>query len=241
MKESISALVISILALLLMALQLLGIVEVNNQALVLLGIALVPWLLPFLKSLKLPGGAEFEFQQRLAQMEKKVDVIEENAPLPGKRFADAPSVTDVSPPPPLTTPRRETLLDQSAPLPAGDLKTDPEDPNKGKFGGSPKASGRVLEAVIKPAYGPRSSACDVEIRVRSTEPARPLTGKVKFYLHPSFGRWKQYSVDVKAGEAKDEITSWGAFTIGVEADEGATRLELDLTKVHGGTKSFYEE
>ncbi len=65
-------------------------------------------------------------------------------------------------------------------------------------------------------------------------------GKVEIYLHPSFGRWAHYKVDAVDGIAQDTITSYGAFTIGAEILEDHTRLELDLTRVDGGTQSFYE-
>ncbi len=114
------------------------------------------------------------------------------------------------------------------------------DPHKGQFGGSPQANGRVLEAVIKPAAGPRSAKCDVLLRVRSTEPSRPLSGKVTFFLHPTFRDKQQVDVVVVEGFAEYKITSWGWFTAGAAADDGKTRLELDLRNVEGGTKRFYK-
>lgn len=120
---------------------------------------------------------------------------------------------------------------------------DPDDPNKAKFGGSPAAGGRLLQATIKPmgGSGSRSSACWVELTVSSTDPAKPLTGLVTFFLHPSFGRYERYDIKVENGVARDTILSWGAFTVGAKTDGGETKLELDLSGVPGGTKSFYEE
>jgi len=115
-----------------------------------------------------------------------------------------------------------------------------KDPNKGQFGGNPKANGRQLEAKITKLAGERSAAANVHIRVFSTDPAKPLTGKVTFYLHPTFGRYAKYSVTAKGGVAEDEITAWGTFTIGVEADGRKTLLELDLMEVPGGSRKFYE-
>lgn len=114
------------------------------------------------------------------------------------------------------------------------------DPNKGRFGGSPEAHGRVLEATITPV-SPRSAACRVTIAVKSTDPRRPLSGLVRFYLHPTFGRYTAYDVDVVDGVASDAFTSWGAFTVGAEADKGTTKLELDLVTVSGGTPRFYAQ
>jgi hypothetical protein len=119
---------------------------------------------------------------------------------------------------------------------------DPDDPNKGQFGGAPQANGRRLSAKITPLAGLRSARCRVTIRVESTDPARPLTGKVKLYLHPTFGDASTYELDVVGGVAEDnEIVSYGAFTIGAEADGGTTKLELDLMDVPGGTTRFYEQ
>lgn len=118
---------------------------------------------------------------------------------------------------------------------------DPDDPNKGQFGGSPERNGRRLRAVTKPLAGPRSARCGVNIRVESTDPARPLTGTVKLHLHPTFGEWYTYDLDVVRGVAADDIVSYGAFTIGAVADGGATRLELDLMDVPGGTEQFYAQ
>jgi hypothetical protein len=124
--------------------------------------------------------------------------------------------------------------------PGGKPGPDPDDPNKGHFGGSPTANDRVLEADIVPVSGEKSPACRVHFWVRSTNPAKPLTGEVKFYLHPTFSRWASYEIPVENGVAEDSIVSWGAFTIGAEVEGGATKLELDLMDVDGGTAKFYD-
>jgi hypothetical protein len=77
--------------------------------------------------------------------------------------------------------------------------------------------------------------------VVSTDPARPLAGDVVFHLHPTFGPFSRYTVKAKGGVAEDIFVSYGAFTVGAEADGGATCLELDLMDVEGGTGRFYEE
>src|SRR5882762_6327695 len=58
--------------------------QLDSTTLVLLVIAAVPWLFPFLKSLTIPGGAVFEFREQLREVEKKVDVIEDRGLLPGR-------------------------------------------------------------------------------------------------------------------------------------------------------------
>lgn len=119
--------------------------------------------------------------------------------------------------------------------------TNPDDPNKGRFGKSAEANFRKITATITPAAGPKSSRCEVRVKVQSTDPENhPLKGKVTLHLHPTFGKWTKYDLDVRGGLAEDKLISYGAFTIGAEADGGETRLELDLVDVPGGTKAFYE-
>ena len=183
----------------------------------------MPWLFPFLKSLTLPGGAVVEFREQLREVEKKVDVIEDRGLLPGR------------PEPPHAGARQITTRA------AAEQDKWNTDPNRGKFGGTPEANGRILEAKIEPAAGPRSAACNVVLSVRSTDPANPLVGQVEFYLHPTFGTRAQYDVPVVNGVASDKITSWGVFTVGAVADDGKTRLELNLADVDGGTPKFYSQ
>ena len=78
-------------------------------------------------------------------------------------------------------------------------------------------------------------------RVESTDAQRPLSGEVTVHLHPTYKRWMEYKLDVVDGIAKDEFDALGTFTIGIEADGGATKLEVDLADVKGGTKKFYEQ
>lgn len=115
------------------------------------------------------------------------------------------------------------------------------DPNKHAFGDSNAANGRVLEATLAPAFPdqPQLEACWVTLVVRSTDEERPLSGSVTFHLHPTYSP-PVFTAPVKDGEASLSLQAWGAFTVGVEADEGATRLELDLAKVPGGPRAFYE-
>jgi hypothetical protein len=153
------------------------------------------------------------------QVDRKIELIEDLGNLPGSKKGLAPAL-------------------------AVDTEKDDgwnTDPNKGQFGGAPEANSRVLEATITPAAGPSSAGCSVLIRVRSTDTAKPLTGDVTFYLHPTFGKWARYTVPVKGGKAEDTITSWGSFTVGAVADNGDTRLELDLASVAGGTTKFYAQ
>ena len=226
MRNRTSEIVISAAAVVLAAVHMFfpDQLRLDSTTLALLVIAAVPWLFPFLKSLTLPGGAVFEFREQLRAVEKKVDVIEDRGLLPGR------------PEPTHATARQVGTRDASE---DDQWNTDP---NRGKFGGNPEANGRVLEAEIEPAVGESSAACNIVLSVRSTDTTnRPLTGKVTFHLHPTFGARKQYDLPVVNGIARDKITSWGVFTVGAVADEGKTRLELNLANVKGGTLKFYSQ
>src|SRR5262249_29716787 len=122
----------------------------------------------------------------------------------------------------------------------GKEETNEDDPNAGKFGGQPEAHGRRLEARIEPLAGPDEALCQIYLTVRSTDPDRPLKGTVRFHLHTTFRAREEDALKVKGGRAKEEFPAWGRFTVGAEADDGATRLELNLRDVPGGTDAFYE-
>lgn len=110
------------------------------------------------------------------------------------------------------------------------------DPNRGQFGDAASANGRELSAQVQ-ALDEAGSTCAVTIRVRSLDPAKPLTGTVKIHLHPTFHSMVR-EVPVVDGEAELRIVAAGAFTIGAEADGGATRLELNLADLPGLPPEF---
>ncbi len=114
-----------------------------------------------------------------------------------------------------------------------------QDPHRNQFGGFNQANGRVLTAKIEPILGDDAEPCRVHLEVRSTDPARPLSGKVRLFLHPTFTN-NEFDVDVKDGVAAFDIVSFGVFTVGAVADGGQTRLELNLSSVAGGTSAFYK-
>jgi hypothetical protein len=178
-------------------------------------------------------GFGIEVEKDVKQLKKDVRGVEsavgdlEKDVGPGSKTAIAP--TTAAP----------LVIDSAATTNAPSVDSD--DPNKGQFGGLPEKNDRKLTATIEPIAGPKSSACRVNIRVLSTDPARPLIGKVKLHLHPTFGQRRSYEIEAKGGVAEENIRSYGAFTIGAEADDGKTRLELDLMNVRGGTERFYEE
>lgn len=128
----------------------------------------------------------------------------------------------------------KALDDESFETHAGPSADNPEsewnsDPNLGRFGGAPIARDRELSAQVQP-LDEAGSTCAVTIRVRSLDPARPLTGTVTIHLHPTFHSMVR-EVPVVDGQAELRIVAAGVFTIGAEADGGATRLELNLASL----------
>jgi cellulose biosynthesis protein BcsQ len=115
------------------------------------------------------------------------------------------------------------------------LLVDPDDPNKGRFGGSPIASGRKLAALVEP-LSEDWFAVTLEV---SRFGGESLEGIVEFHLHPTFARSVE-RVEVKDGKASLRLHAWGAFTAGAVADDGMTRLELDLAEDPSLPRKFRE-
>lgn len=114
-------------------------------------------------------------------------------------------------------------------LQAASAPFDPDDPQKGRWGGLAKRNGRELSATVMELSG---GLFQLTLLVSATTGA-PLTGNVEFHLHPTFAK----PVIVKeavGGMAKLTLKTWGAFTVGAVADDGRTTLELDLA----ANKSF---
>ena len=100
-----------------------------------------------------------------------------------------------------------------------------DDPQKGQWGGKAERNGRRLEADYEPLD---DDWVNVTLRVVTTDPARPLTDKVRFHLHDTFRR-NIVTVKPSKGVAEIERYAWGAFTVGAEVEgEPDTFLELDL-------------
>ena len=119
-----------------------------------------------------------------------------------------------------------------------------EDPRNGEFGRCAVGNGRLLTAKILRTYydkSENSDLCDLRIDVIGLPGEPPLNGFVKYYVHPSYTR-THYRIDVEDGYASLEMESAaGAFTVGVLADGGDTRLELDLATIPGAPSTFYPQ
>jgi hypothetical protein len=120
-----------------------------------------------------------------------------------------------------------------------DSNESPSDPNKGKFAGCAVSNHRQLSATAVRSL--TSGLTTIRLSVSSTDPEKyKLTGPVTFVLHPTFEP-SQVKVEPENNVAELEIDAWGAFTVGVVADGGRTRLELDLASVVGAEESFYKK
>lgn len=138
----------------------------------------------------------------------------------------------------ITIPTIEQVDQLHEPLPDNKpgITTDPNDPQKNKWGGIAKRNGRELKATVTPTPG-TIPLYKIQLTVTSTSAFQPLSGKVKFHLHPSFPNHVQ-EVAVINGKAELQLISYGSFTVGAEADNGETTLELDLADIEGTTEHF---
>ena len=103
---------------------------------------------------------------------------------------------------------------------------DPNDPEKGQWGGQSEGHGRHLTYVAH--GGSREDGyLTLELVIEGLAGSPPLEGAVRFHLHPTFNRSTRV-VLAKRNRASVTCNAYGAFTFGVSADEDATRLELDL-------------
>jgi hypothetical protein len=117
--------------------------------------------------------------------------------------------------------------------------TNPADPQEGRWGGQPVSNGRRLSAVVKPLPGDEDFF-RLRIEVASTdETNNPLTGKVYFHLHDTFDE-PDPVVKVRDGRAVLNLVAYGAFTVGAEADDRKTRLELNLAELDDAPRKFKE-
>lgn len=125
-------------------------------------------------------------------------------------------------------------------LAAAELATpnDPHDPWKGVFGGTTRNNDRELLAEVEP-MSTSSSLYSIRLMVRSLHPeTNPLNGAVQFFLHPTFRNDKPVVTVGPNGLAELDLKAWGAFTVGALADDGKTKLELDLSELETAPEEF---
>jgi hypothetical protein len=112
----------------------------------------------------------------------------------------------------------------------------PDDWVKGMFGGSPVQANpyREMSATVRPVEG--SNYFEVALRFASSNPS--ASGEIAFFLHNTFAQTTQVARVDSRGEASLRIFAWGAFTVGLLADSGATQLELDLAQLRDAPQEF---
>jgi hypothetical protein len=116
---------------------------------------------------------------------------------------------------------------------------NPADPTKGLFGRQSSVTdpfNRTLSATVKAVPG-AGEWFEIDLLVASADP--PLEGDVVFFTHPTFPEPYE-KVRAVNGEARLQLFAYGAFTVGVLADDGETMLELDLATLPDAPKAFRE-
>jgi hypothetical protein len=118
------------------------------------------------------------------------------------------------------------------------MALDPEDPQKGRWGGLAQHNFRQLTALVTPASRRGAKWFNIDLEVSSTDPdAHPLAGNVRFHLHHTFPNPKR-TIRVIDGRARLRLLAYGAFTVGAEADKRQTQLELDLSTLPDAPQAF---
>jgi hypothetical protein len=115
----------------------------------------------------------------------------------------------------------------------------PDDPAKGVFGGKASVQSpgtRDLTATVRPVRGD-SHNFKIDLVLTSGDPK--LRGEVVFFYHPTF-EVSHERVRVAGGEARIRLYAYGAFTVGVLADDGRTELELDLSELPDAPADFLD-
>ncbi|BAP29088.1 uncharacterized protein CHSO_0051 [Chryseobacterium sp. StRB126] len=107
--------------------------------------------------------------------------------------------------------------------------TNPDDPQKGRFGGRDHMNGRTLSVSYRDSNIP--GFLDLIIRVTADHEENKLKGYLYLFLHDSFPK----SLIKIEAEGKTEVSydvvSYGAFTVGAIVDNGATYLECDIAEL----------
>jgi len=121
MMNKLVLVIFSFICLALLCLKLVANVAVDSTAVLLLTLAGLPWIFPYLKGLKLPGGFEFEFKEQIQDVKRLVEAVKNDVKEQVEDLVSEPEeqpiavVTEdrhdvvASPPPPLE-PKEITVL-----------------------------------------------------------------------------------------------------------------------------------
>jgi len=112
---------------------------------------------------------------------------------------------------------------------------DPDDPQKGRWGGESEYNGRALTAGVREIS---ADYFEITLDVCATND-QPVEGDVTFHLHHTF-KPDVRKVEAAKGHASLQLVGWGAFTAGAVSDNGRTTLELDLSEDSSFPETFRE-
>lgn len=188
------------------------------------GIISLAFFLPRLQNLTIKD-ITISVKEELEQVKEQLNEMEEKSTDVGGKQGSNPNPEE------LKKSKRSMIHDIQ-----GKTKINPDDPQKGLWGGSSKSKGRELSATVKPLS---LGFYSIRLVVKSTNENKPLKGLVKFHLHDTFSN-QDPVIATKDGIAELNLTAWGAFTVGAETDNGATRLELDLSELDSAPSAFRE-
>jgi hypothetical protein len=210
---------------------------VDELTLKYLAVAGTLLLLRDVKSLAF-GDYKVEFARKLEELEARVGDAQAAAVGGGGAIPRSPASAASARM--VTRGAAEPVSDESVgpfsdtqPVPGG----VPDDPWKGRFGGQKINGTREIDAEVTPVGSP--GLFRVRLQVRSTNPKRdPLHGSVQFFLHSTFSNDRPVVTVGPSGVAELTLTAWGAFTVGALADDGRTKLELDLAELATAPHDF---
>lgn len=127
------------------------------------------------------------------------------------------------------------LVERGEKINEDDVAGITDDPQKDMWGKLPERNNRKLDAVVTRTSLP--DIFDLVLTVSSTDDKKPLKGFVTFHLHNTFSNPNPLMA-VENGKAVLRLKAYGAFTVGAEADDGKTRLELDLATLPNAPAEF---
>jgi len=102
------------------------------------------------------------------------------------------------------------------------------DPQKGQWGGKTSSNNRQVTGTVVQS-STDTDLFTISLQVFSTNDNLPLSGNVIFHLHPSIPQ-PERTVMADKGVAAISFLAFGPFTVGIECDDKATKLEIDLGK-----------
>jgi hypothetical protein len=120
-------------------------------------------------------------------------------------------------------------------------KINPQDPQKGQWGGLPQNNGWEVTAEVEAVQG-QDDWFNIFLVTKATAGSKKkrLTGTVIYYLHDTFTKPIE-KVRPSRGEAKLKLSAYGAFTVGVFIEKDGTVLELDLAELTDAPRRFREQ